>query len=479
MSALSSRARRKRGAGFTGEDWVRLRLNPYNSKRGSEESELTVNALGTQNAYFAGGRALKQEWEGVWQSAARIGKEGWSVEMAIPWNVFARPSGSGQPVTLGLNFQRYQARTQMRSYWSNLGLQERRELGGEWVGVVIPPGGMTDPLSVLGYVYSGYERGRAAMRSGLDARYEVTPSLTAVGTINPDFSNVESAVTSIDFSYSERLPDERRPFFLEGGDYFSLGLNGATPFRSVRIPEIDAAAKFYGRLDNRTVVGLMGTENFDVRGDSVVQIKREFSTFDQVIVQNVRKRQVGEDNDVWAAQGKMRRGDWTWRTAYSRSTDITGSGEVKNASLEWDCKRWWAEYRAMAVSPGYRARDGYVPFTDQKGHSVSFGYDADYRSGMLRSLYWGLDAFRYRRTSGSFFRDKLTAYAGARIWNQLGVGFSSWKGRFEGNRDRVTSFSLHYPELNKFQNFSVGIGRGNLGGNPVQARDSGSQLAVL
>src|SRR5258708_2941985 len=106
----------KRGTSFRGEDRVRFRLNPFNSKRGEDESEINVNPLGTQFAEFAGGRATKQEWEGAWESAARIVEDGWTVEMAIPWRNFVRPATNGKPITLGVNFERYQAKTQIYSY---------------------------------------------------------------------------------------------------------------------------------------------------------------------------------------------------------------------------------------------------------------------------------------------------------------------------------------------------------------------------
>ncbi len=150
----------KRGTSFRGEDRVRFRLNPFNSKRGEDESEINVNPLGTQFAEFAGGRATKQEWEGAWESAARIVEDGWTVEMAIPWRNFVRPATNGKPVTLGVNFERYQAKTQIYSYWSNLGIQEHRELGGQWVGVVMPLPNEVKPLSVLAYSFGGFDEKR-------------------------------------------------------------------------------------------------------------------------------------------------------------------------------------------------------------------------------------------------------------------------------------------------------------------------------
>ena len=65
--------------------------------------------------------------------------------------------------------------------------------------------------------------GRGQVQMGLDVRYQPTPELTSVATLNPDFASVEGAVESIGFSRSERFVPDARPFFLEGRNYLQLG----------------------------------------------------------------------------------------------------------------------------------------------------------------------------------------------------------------------------------------------------------------
>ena len=75
-------------------------------------------------------------------------------------------------------------------------------------------------------------------RAGADLRYEVTPQLRLIGTVNPDFENVEQAVEGIDFSYGERYVPDRRPFFSEGGNVYNIG----QLFHSRRIVDMDGGA---------------------------------------------------------------------------------------------------------------------------------------------------------------------------------------------------------------------------------------------
>ncbi len=454
----------KRGAEFFDEDRVRLRINPFNSKRSEDESEINLNALGTQMAEFAGGRANKQEWEGDWQGAARIVQDGWTAEMAVPWTCFVRPKSNGTPTTIGLNFDRYQARTQIKSYWSNLGQNERRELGGEWIGVILPPTPSENPLSALLYTFGGYERGDAVLRSGLDARYRFTPYLTGVATVNPDFSNVEGAVTSIDFSYSERLPEERRPFFLEGGDYLESPLYSVRPFASVRVGALDAGLKMFGRIGKRTDVGALAGFDGGGRTDAVFNLRHQFSPFDSLTFQGVSRTGGGINNQVGLAVGRVRRGDWMLQGAYGKSWDNTGPGELTDIWLHYSSKAWYGSVNWEQTSRNLQARDGYVSFLDQKGASAEIGYWSKWRTGMFRSGHLGLEYNRYDHLDGTPFREQMSISGRLETVSQWALSASTSRGTFEGSRDHRTSVSVTYPSRNSFQNLSFRAASGRIQG---------------
>lgn len=458
----------KRGTSFRGEDRIRFRLNPYNTKQGADESEINVNALGTQYAEFAGGHTNKLEWEGAWDSSARIVSDGWTCELAIPWRNFVRPNTNGKPIVMGVNFERYQARADVYSYWSNLGPQERRDLGGQWVGLVLPPPEKVNPLSMLGYIYGGIDGDRAVQRQGLDARYQFTPSLAGGATLNPDFSNVEGAVTSIDFSYAERLPDETRPFFLEGGDYYSWGMSGVTPFASVRVPAFDAGGKFYGRVGQATDIGLMTTENFGDRNDSIAYIKQTLSPYDSVALTAVSRADPYVRNQVVAGKARLARGDWTLNVGAAHSFDHGPVGDddltiretrggAGTVSLSWDRKAWSAGATILTVGRDFTARDGYVPFADERGCSVGASYNTQWRSGRIRELGIDLGYVNYQHQDRSFFRDGLDAHIDFRTEKQFAFYADYSLGRFEANHDHLSHAGFTYPSLNKFQNYGLDL----------------------
>src|SRR5207245_7510679 len=66
-----------------------------------------------------------------------------------------------------------------------------------------------------------------ALDLGLDARYALTSELALVGTINPDFGQVELDERVLNLTTFETYLPEKRPFFLEGLDLFNLPLSSA------------------------------------------------------------------------------------------------------------------------------------------------------------------------------------------------------------------------------------------------------------
>ncbi len=112
---------------------------------------------------------------------------------------------------MGINLDRFQQLTGERSWWCNLGVQEFRENDGHWIDVLPPP--RKRDLKLLPYLIGGISetdveeifqtQRKYTARAGADLRYEVTPQLRLISTVNPDFDNIEQSVEGIDFSYSE------------------------------------------------------------------------------------------------------------------------------------------------------------------------------------------------------------------------------------------------------------------------------------
>src|SRR5439155_11536446 len=76
------------------------------------------------------------------------------------------------------------------------------------------------PCSSFGIGDNGLQAGCA----GLDLRYSLASDLSLVGTINPDFGQVEADQRVLNVSTFETFFPEKRPFFTEGLDLFQSPL---------------------------------------------------------------------------------------------------------------------------------------------------------------------------------------------------------------------------------------------------------------
>ena len=120
------------------EDWVSFSIDPFHTHRFSNRTFFMANPLGKRYVYSPAQRTNKTEWREQWNVAANIVQDGWVVEMEIPWQMLDYPDTT-EPIRMGINFDRGQARTNERSWWSNVGVQEFYKNDGHWLNVLPPP----------------------------------------------------------------------------------------------------------------------------------------------------------------------------------------------------------------------------------------------------------------------------------------------------------------------------------------------------
>jgi hypothetical protein len=62
----------------------------------------------------------------------------------------------------------------------------------------------------------------SSLSAGLDAQYNITPNLTLTATVLPDFGQVEADEVKLNLTTFELRYPEKRPFFFEGADLFTM-----------------------------------------------------------------------------------------------------------------------------------------------------------------------------------------------------------------------------------------------------------------
>ena len=221
-------------------DWISIDLDTTLDRRTAYHFQV-----------FAGGHQLDalhfndtdqtNDWDAAWESAVAIIPTGWSVEMKIPLRVLRIPD---KATRFGVNVFRGLSRLHERDEWKfqphgrpgNIsreaffdgfdGIKPVRELElrpylGMRASRFTPAPGPI-PANEYGLCSSvGVSpQWLVGLCGGIDFRYNVASDLSLVGTINPDFGQVEADQRVLNLTTFETFFPEKRPFFLEGLDLF-------------------------------------------------------------------------------------------------------------------------------------------------------------------------------------------------------------------------------------------------------------------
>jgi hypothetical protein len=347
-----------------------------------------------------------------WDSAGRITKNGWILEIRIPFSSL-RYAGSG-PQTWGImlfrNYPRdfrYQIFSMRLPRGSSCFVCRANVLTGldhlpsaDHV-VVAPYVSAKQEAEPTGAPGTRLVAGPTEATGGLDAKWIPDPDHAFDVAINPDFSQIESDVAKI--SANERFAlnyPEKRPFFLEGAELFSTPVQ-AVYSRAITSPRWGVRAT--GKLDSTAYTVLVAD---DRGGGSAILPGPYFSSFaDQDFASRVGVARVRHDfgrsfvsllltdrEIEGSGYNRLVGPDFQWRP---NDTDtVTGQvlasvSETPNRSelaAEWDGRRitggaadvWWAHQTSTwdlsaelkAFGEGFRADAGFVP---QVGFRESYG----------------------------------------------------------------------------------------------------------
>jgi Domain of unknown function (DUF5916)/Carbohydrate family 9 binding domain-like len=256
----------KRDAAFS-DDWIAISLDSAGTGQAayhlfSNPSASQMDALNTT----ASGEQFDADM--VWFSAAKTTSDGYVVEVQIPVQTL-RFSG-GDEVTMNLVLFRKVSRIGYSYAWPEM-------LPGQWV--FDRPSRLTfnnlKPrrlVEVLPSVTYGINQQRESRNTwspaddkynvGASAKLGITSGITLDGTINPDFSQVESDAFQV--QVNQRFPvffSEKRPFFMEGMGLFNIAGTGGdanmrTAVHTRRIVDPIYGSKLTGTI-GKTAFGVL------------------------------------------------------------------------------------------------------------------------------------------------------------------------------------------------------------------------------
>ena len=230
----------KRDFDWGGEDNFEVIIDTYNDDRNGFLFAINPNAARADAQVLNNGESFNKFWNGVWDAKTTITDEGWFAEIAIPFSTLKFPSDAQEQIW-GINFERNIRRKREQLLWQGWSRDSELELlnrAGTLAGldsIVSKDFIEIKPYTIGGGEFTpGQEEGQ--WNAGGDINYLITPTLRMNLTLNTDFAQVEADRQQINLTRFPLFFPERREFFLEGQDYFDMGMGNSTiPFYSRKI----------------------------------------------------------------------------------------------------------------------------------------------------------------------------------------------------------------------------------------------------
>ena len=457
------------------DDWVGFYLDTFHDQR--RAFEFLINPLGVQMDLIrseVGGDDEDASWDAIWRSAGRVTEDGYVVEAAIPFTSLRFQGGAG-PQTWGFLAFRARPRSVERKFASvaldkdvDCVLCQAQEIRGF---AEAEPGKNLelDPTVTTGLTETrrsfpdgDFTDDGTDLEPGLTGLWGVTPNLTLSATVNPDFSQVEADVAQLDVNtrFTLFFP-EKRPFFLEGADYFSTPID--TVFtRNVSAP--DWGVKLTGKQGPHAV-GVFVSEdsvtNLVIPGsqssrtvfldrsstDAVVRYRRDVGASSTVGVLATSREGTDYSNRVYGVDGLVRLSDAD-RLSFQALGSATRYPEAIVSELgqprgTFEDTAWLASYTHSASDWGWRLRaeDRGTDFRADLGFVPQVG--SRMGNAKVRRTWWGGDDDRWTRFEVDANYDYAENQQGTLLDKELELGVEAegpWQSfvRLEwGGRDQT------------------------------------------
>lgn len=192
---------------------------------GQQDFRFFVSAAGVQMDCIATEGNEDFSLDAIWDSDVAITKEGWTVEMRIPYAALRFSKEIVQ--TWGINFYREIKRDRQKYTWNLVSLE---------VGALLPQTGRLEgiqniqpPTRLFFIPYSSYyyennsTTSNHTFKGGMDIKYGINDSFTLDAILIPDFGQALYDNVELNLTPFEQQFNENRPFFTEGTDLFNKG----------------------------------------------------------------------------------------------------------------------------------------------------------------------------------------------------------------------------------------------------------------
>lgn len=452
--------------GLSGDDFVEFAIDLSGSL--SAFNYFRVNPQGATNISIAGGRAAKREWLGAISAKGRITKTGWECEAKIPWRLMEIPGGGKRDVRF--NFGRFVAKNQrILSYIFVPPTQTSAT--PVWTGIDLPKPEVDRSIKLLPYGYTGYDPTvKGVFNGGVDVKTSLAERVNFVGTINPDFRNIENNILSLDFSRFERLAGETRPFFQEGQQYSNSQI-----FAGQRIREFDAGLNTYGRLNDKSSFSVVSTARFGKQSDSVFNYTYDPTADTSIRFTTTDHEVPGQNNIAHLLRLSQNYGAFN---VFLRSMDsrdsINGFGQQVDGFVTYSKAGFSQTTGYTRADKSFRPRLGFVPEVDLKGFFSSSDYFRSFDKGPIADYDFQFNLANLDHDDGSFYRKDFNYAATATLRNGFRLTTVVDQADFEGSKDSLYTYRATYPNGNPYNSVYVQYDHGMQAGLSYRSLTAGA-----
>ena len=464
--ALIHASQIQRNGSIGEDDFFGVDIDSQNNRHGF--STFRVTARGTQAESIEGGTADNITWAGDWKAAARRTRDGWTGEMSIPFALLRYPKGAS---AFGIDLFRKLARESSVENWPYLppdGTNNETLYIHEFTG--LHPSFFTPRPIFLPYTLFTGGVGSAG-RVGLDIKYPLSTTLTGVAALFPDFQTIEQDVTNINFSYTEKLLTDRRPFFAEG--------SGFLPYRDLfysrRIGIFDGGLKVAGKQGD-TSIGALATDarGANAQNAAVLAVNHDFDLFSRAslnFVSDIARSQPSNQVAKFEGQYGFRVGPNQWSFVANHAPSWQGGRHL-------DSKDYFSFYASAVpghpslsvdyqdIGASFQSNLGFIPDVDLKGPSVNLEQFNQFDRGRVRLYDVYASVSSYQHHTGGFFQKDASvgAYVESRDGFSLNVNID--QSQREAFRDHANQAQFGWGKRTLYQRGSVGDTVGRQAGQP-------------
>lgn len=374
---------------ISSDDNIELQLDTFEERRRAFVfivNPLGVQADGTKNEsggfipgsnVMPGQNDLSADFQ--WQSRGHVTETGYEVEIRIPFSSLRFPAGG--PQQWGLQIIRHVQHSGYEETWTPArrgaasfisqegwmsGLTDMRH----GVDVALNPE-LTNTITGGPAATAADWRYTSSPRVGGNIRAGLGSNVVLVGTIRPDFSQVEADATQVaaDPRFALFYP-ERRPFFVEGSDQFNVP---NTLVYTRRIVQPDAALKLNVR-QGRTNFALLSALDAPAAGSSdkpiadIVRITRDFgqqSTIGVLYSDRVRRNNANRvlGLDVRHLLTSTMYAQAQFAGSQSTSNGVSSTGALWEGVVDRTGRGYGFHYNVLGIRPNFRTDNGFVART--------------------------------------------------------------------------------------------------------------------